>query len=151
MSLIREASKESIGMRGWVTVAVCGMVMALSLAAAAGEAPPPEYAKSMRAINDAAGSLQENIDKLDWTGVAKDAASLRKLSVPAEEFWQKRKVDDAIQLSKALRKAAADLETAAKAMDEAGVKTASKGLTVACNGCHKLHRERTPDAKFMIK
>jgi cytochrome c556 len=125
--------------------------MAFSLAAIASEVPPPEYAKSMRAMNDAAMSLQENIDKKNWTGIAKDAASLKALTTTTEVFWQKRKVDDAIQFSKAARKAAVDVETAAKGKDEAGVKAAARGFTAACNGCHKAHRERTPEGTFSIK
>lgn len=48
-------------------------------------------------------------------------------------------------------KAAADLETAAKAKSEEGVTAAQRAVGAVCAACHMAHRERLQDGTFEIK
>ena len=136
------------GRCGWLTL---GAAVIFGVAVMAGEKAPDSYVKNMKDTNAAAQSLRKNVEAKDYEGVSKDAATLKTLFGNTEEFWTKRNADDAVAAAKAGEKAAADLETAAKAKNEAGVAEASKTLQGACKTCHDAHRERLPDGTSEIK
>jgi cytochrome c556 len=127
------------------------MAMLLGLAAIAGETPTPKYVKQMQDMDAAAMGLQESIEAKNWSGVAKTASSLRSLLKVTQTFWEQRKSQDGAAFATAALKAVTDAEAAAKAKDEKGLAVAWKALNNSCNGCHKTHRERTPDGKYAIK
>lgn len=85
-------------------------------------------------------SLSVHIKAKDYNGIAKDAATLKANLTKIQAFWAARKVDDAIEFSKAVVKAATDLEAAASAKDDAGIITARRAIVAACVGCHNSHR-----------
>ena len=95
--------------------------------------------------------LRGHVNAKDYDAIAKDAATLKANFTKIEAFWTAKKVDDATNFAKAAGKAAADLETAAKAKNDAGIAAAQMALTPNCAGCHMAHRERLPDMTFEIK
>jgi cytochrome c556 len=132
-----------------LAVASAGLITGVSLRA--GEKPPESYVKMMKDTNAAAQALRGHVEAKDYDAIATDAMTLKKLFADTEAFWAPRKTDDAIGFSKTGAKAAADLETAAKARNEDGVTTAAKAVTATCTGCHAAHRERLPDGSSEIK
>src|SRR5213592_1585292 len=98
------------GRSGWlvaVAVAVFGLV------AIASEKPPESYVKNMKDTNAASADLRKSVEVKDYDAVAKHATTLKTLFENTEEFWAKRKMDDAVGFAKAGSKAAADLAAAA--------------------------------------
>jgi cytochrome c556 len=130
---------------------VIGAVAVFGLTVVAGEKPPESYVKNMKDTNAASAELRKAVDVKDYEAIAKNAAMLKTLFENTEEFWTKRKMDDAVGFAKAGAKAAADLAAAAKAKNEEGVTTASKALLGTCKSCHDVHRERLPDGSSEIK
>jgi cytochrome c556 len=124
---------------------------AIALTVAASEKAPDAYVKNMKDTNAAAQELRKNLDAKDYDAVAKQAATLRTLFETTQKFWEDRKADDAVTVAKNAGKAAADLETAAKAKDAEGVAAAAKVVTGSCKTCHDAHRERLPDGSSEIK
>jgi cytochrome c556 len=105
----------------------------------------------MKETNAAAQSLRKNVEAKNYDAIAKDADTLKGLFSSTEEFWTKRNTEDAVAAAKAGVKAATDLETAAKAKNEAGVADAAKAVNGTCKTCHDAHRERLPDGTSEIK
>ena len=117
----------------------------------AAEKPPESYVKLMKDTNTAAQGLRGHVQAKDYDAIAADAASLKKLFADTEAFWVTRKTEDAIGFAKAGGKAAADLETAAKAKNNDAVTLAAMELNHTCQGCHTAHRERLADGSSEIK
>jgi cytochrome c556 len=140
-------------MRKGLSWSVMALTMAFGLTVAAGEKPPADLQNAMKSNAAATGAmgLRAHAAAKDYDAIAKDAATLKTNYALFETFWTARKVDDAVGFAKAGAKAAADLETAAKAKDDAGIATATAAITPTCGGCHMAHRERMPDMTFEIK
>ncbi len=136
------------GKSGWLAVGAAAM---FAVAVMASEKPPEAYAKNMKAQAAAQKSLKENVDAKNWTGAAKDAATLKELFQNTEDFWSKRNAEDAITQAKNGVTAAGDLEKAAMAKNEQSVLDAQKALNMTCKTCHDAHRERLPDGTSEIK
>jgi len=130
------------------TVAVAAMGVVAMLAA---EKPPESYVKLMKDTNTAAQGLRGHVQAKDYDGIAADAGALKKLFAESEAFWTSRKADDAIGFAKSGAKAAADLETAARAKNDDNIATAARAVNGTCMGCHTAHRERLPDGSSEIK
>jgi cytochrome c556 len=128
---------------------VAGSVLAVGVMAS--EKPSDEYVKSMKETNVAAQSLRKDVEAKDYDAVARDAATLKALFAGTEEFWTKRNAEDAVAAAKAGGKAAADLESAAKARNGDGVAASAKAVNGTCKTCHDAHRERLPDGTSEIK
>jgi cytochrome c556 len=133
---------------GWLALAAASV---LAVGVMASEKPSDEYVKSMKNTNVAAQSLRKDIEAKDYDAIAKEAATLKALFAGTEEFWIKRKAEDAVAAAKAGAKAATDLEAAAKARNEEGVAASAKALNGTCKTCHDAHRERLPDGTSEIK
>ena len=133
--------------------AVLVAVVGLGLSVMASEKPPVPFQDAMKSNGASTGAmgLRGHVPAKDYDAIAKDAATLKANYALIEAFWTQRKVDDAIGFSKAGAKAVADLETAAKAKDDAGITAAQMALQATCGGCHMAHRERMPDMTFEIK
>ena len=135
---------------------VCGSlvlsaVAVFGLTLFAGEKPPESYVKNMKDTNAAAQELRKGLDAKDFDAVARQAAALKTLFENTRTFWEQRKTEDAIGVAKTGSKAAADLETAAKAKNEEAVAAAAKALQGTCKTCHDAHRERLQDGTSEIK
>jgi hypothetical protein len=85
-------------------------------------------------------TLRAHIRAKDYDGIAADAATLKANFMKVEAFWTQRKVDDAINFSKAAVKAATDLEAAAKANDDARISMSANAVAATCRDCHQAHR-----------
>jgi cytochrome c556 len=112
------------------------------------EKAPEEYQKLMRQIGPTAQGLAK---KTDHAEIAKDAAALRTLFTQVEAFWKQRKTEDAIKFAGAAQTAATEIETAAKAGNDAGIAAARKTLTGQCQACHTAHRDKMADGSWGIK
>lgn len=136
------------GGAGWL--ALCGVTV-LGLTVVAGEKPSESYVKNMKDTNAASAALRKGLDSKDYEAIVKNASALESLFESTEDFWAKRKMDDAIGFAKSGAKAAAALAAAAQAKNDEGVTAASKTLTGTCKQCHDVHRERLPDGSSEIK
>jgi len=118
------------------------MAAVFGLVLAAQEKPTMEFQDAMKSNAEVTGpmGLRAHITAKDYDAVGKDAATLRANFTKIEAFWTQRKTDDAIAWSKAGVKAAADLDTAAKAKDDAGIAAAQRGIAATCRDCHQEHR-----------
>ena len=117
----------------------------------ASEKPPADYQRAMKGLGAAQMSLRGNVTTRNYDGVARDAATIKVSLVIAEQFWNARRAQDAMDFAKAGLKGATELETAANTRNDEGIATAQKAIGVACMGCHTAHRERLPDGTFEIK
>jgi cytochrome c553 len=146
-------------MRRVFGVSLLVMIVGFGIAVWATEKPPKDFQDLMKSNgsiiditlgtvgNNTGGgggsepaSLRAHMRAKDYEGIAKDAATLRANFTKIEAFWVARKVDDAINFSKAALKASADLETAAKAKDDAGVSASASAVAATCRSCHQAHR-----------
>ena len=137
-------------MRRYLSMTVAGAAVGVATMLAA-ERPPESYVKLMKDTNTAAQGLRGHVQAKDYDGIAADAVALKKLFADTEAFWTLRKADDAIGFAKAGAKAAADLETAARAKNDDNIATAARAVNGTCMGCHTAHRERLPDGSSEIK
>jgi cytochrome c556 len=129
---------------------VCTLIV-LGLTVRANEKPSESYQKAMKDLGAANQSLRNNVTAKDYDTIAKDAATFKASFAVAQAFWTGKQVDDAMKLAQEGAKAAADLETAAKAKNEEGVAAAQKAVGATCATCHLAHRERLQDGTFEIK
>jgi hypothetical protein len=138
-------------MRARVTVfAVCAVVV-LGLTVRANEKPSEAYQKAMKDLAAANMTLRTALPAKDYDAIAASAATFKASFSTALAFWTAKKADDAIGLAQSGAKAAADLETAARAKNEEGVQAAARAAGATCAACHMAHRERLPDMTFEIK
>jgi len=132
---------------------------------AANEKPAEAYQKAEKDLNTTNNSLRNNVKAIDYSGLEKDAASLKAAFTVMLAYWQEKKAEDAIKFIQTGITAAADLDTAAKAMNYNGVLAAQNAvvgsngvafvgetaLPGVCVGCHMAHRQRMPDGTYEIK
>src|ERR1700681_3863927 len=144
-------------------LAVCAVAL-FGLSVRASEKPAEAYQKAEKDLNVTNNSLRNNVKSIDYPGLENDAVALKAALAVLLEFWQEKKVDDAIKFVQAGIAAAGDLETAAKAMNYNGVLAAQnavagsngvafvgEALPGVCVGCHLAHRQRMPDGTYEIK
>jgi hypothetical protein len=139
-------------MRGKVMLvfAVCAAFV-LGPTVSGNEKPSESYQKAMKDLGAANMSLRNALPMKDYDTIATNAGTFKASFSVALSFWMGKKADDAIGLAQAGAKAAADLETAAKAKNEEGVQAAAKAVGSTCAACHMAHRERLQDGTFEIK
>jgi cytochrome c556 len=140
-------------MRRTFTLSLLAAAVLFGLNVLANEKPTPEFQELMKSNAAAAGptGLRGHVPAKDYDAIAKDAATLKANYTKIEAFWTQKKVEDAIKLAKDGGKAAADLELAAKAKDDAGITAAMGKVTATCSGCHTAHRVQLPDKTYEIK
>src|SRR5580658_7702640 len=95
-------------------VAIC-VVGLFGLSVAAEEKPSEAYQKAEKDLNVTNNSLRNNVKSIDYAGLEKDAVALKASFAVMLEFWQEKKVDDAVKFIQTGMIAAGDLESAAKA------------------------------------
>lgn len=149
-------------MRGNLAVLTIGVAVVLGLPAQANEKPTPEYQKAMKELGSVNNAVRNNLKLLDYAALEKDAVRMKALFTTIGEYWQAKKVEDAIKLAQDGVKGATDLEIAAKAQDHPKVVAAQAaiggssssgeiGAIGVCAPCHTAHRVRLPDGTFEIK
>jgi len=134
-------------------LATACMTVALGVAVvAASEKAPEDYVKAMKAIGEANGKIRPLVAAKDYDGIAAAAAGLKPSVTVTAKFWADKKVEDAAKLSADVVKAVGDLETAAKAKDDAGIAAAAGVIGGSCRTCHTAHRTvNMPEAAYEIK
>jgi len=138
--------------RNFKLAAACFAAMLGMAVVSASEKAPEDYVKAMKAIGDANGKLRPLVTAKDYDGIAAAAAGLKPSVATAAKFWADKKVEDAAKLSSDVVKAVGDLETAAKAKDDAGIAAAAGVIGGSCRTCHTAHRtEKLPDGSYEIK
>ena len=96
-------------------------------------------------------SLRTHVKAKDYEGIANDAATLKANFTKVEAFWVQRKVEDATTLARTAVKAADDLESAARAKDDARISASANAITATCRSCHQSHRVmQLTDKSFQI-
>jgi cytochrome c556 len=107
--------------------------------------------KAMKDINAANVALRGHVTAKDYEAIAADAAALTGPLTVGAKFWEARKDAEAAGWATGAAKAAADLETAAKAKNDDGIAAAQKTIGASCQTCHTAHRTKMPDGTYEIK
>jgi cytochrome c556 len=110
-----------------------------------------EHPGWMKTAQATAGSLRKNIEAKATDEIVKNAATMEEVFKKCEDFWTKRKTDDAIKWSQQSQAAAKEIGEAAKGGDMDKAQASLKSLMSNCAGCHNAHRERLPDGSYKIK
>jgi hypothetical protein len=134
-------------------------IVVLTISAGADEKPPAGYQQAMRDNAQAMQIVRQAAKEIEDSGAGaqdympfEQATGTMKTSFAATlEFWQGKKLDDAVKLAEAGAKQVADLEAAAKDRDYREVLDAIVALNQTCAACHAAHRSRLPDGTFEIK
>jgi hypothetical protein len=124
------------------------LLLALSVAGFAQDVA--EYQPLMKAGASANGMLQKAVGA-DLNAAATNAAEVKAAFQKIEQFWAKHKVADAQEFAQNVQKAADDVAAAAKAGNQEQAMAAAKQIGANCQGCHKVHRDKGADGKFVIK
>ncbi len=149
-------------MRGQLTVVALCAALVLGLPVHANEKPTPQFQAAMKELGSVNNALRNNLKTLDYPAIEKDATRMKAAFTTVLQFWQEKKVDDAIALSQAGIDGASELELAAKAEDHPRVVTAQAALSGSsssgeigaigvCAPCHTAHRVRLTDGTYEIK
>jgi cytochrome c556 len=125
--------------------------VAFGLTAIANEKPSADFQNLMKSNGATNMALRDHITAKDYDAIAADAATVKANFAKIEAFWTAKKVEDAVTFAKTGAKGAADLETAAKAKNDAGIASANMAIGGTCGGCHRAHREQLPDKSYEIK
>jgi cytochrome c556 len=110
-----------------------------------------EFAGWMKTAQATAGSLRKNIEAKAAEDVTKDAAKMEEVFKKTEEFWTKRKTEDAVKWSQQAHAAAKEVAESAKMGDWEKASTSLRSLMGNCAACHNAHRERLPEGGYKIK
>ncbi|HKQ73414.1 MAG TPA: hypothetical protein VJ810_06795 [Blastocatellia bacterium] len=110
-----------------------------------------EHAVWMKTIQATTGSLRKNIEGKASDDISKDAAKVEEAFKKCEEFWTKRKTEDAIKWSQQAQASAKEIADAAKGGDMEKASTNLRSLMGNCAACHSAHRERLPGGGYKIK
>jgi cytochrome c556 len=110
-----------------------------------------EYAGWMKSVQATVGSLRRNIEGKAAEDVSKDAAKMEDLFKKSEDFWAKRKTEDAVKWSQQSQTAAKEIADAAKGGDMEKAAAGMKSLMGNCAACHGAHREKVPEGGYKIK
>src|SRR5215213_1831937 len=95
-----------------------------------------ELEAAMKSVMPTNGSLRKNIEAKNADGAKADAAKLEAIFKTSEEFWTKRKADDAIGWSKQARAGAAEIGKLAAAGEWDKIPDAQKKVGGTCSACH---------------
>lgn len=110
-----------------------------------------DYSSVMKSVQATVGSLRKNLEAKAAEDVAKDAGKLEEAFKKSEEFWAKRKTEDAIKWSQQAQAAAKEVGAAAKGGDLEKAAASMRGVMGSCAGCHGAHREKLPEGGYKIK
>jgi len=116
-----------------------------------GQKPTPEMRAVMNANAEATTALRQHLEDKNYSALASDAETYRQNFAYLEGFWSSRKVDGAVEISRAGLLAAASLAAAARARDDAALETAIAAIIGTCGACHRHYREELPDGSYEIR
>ena len=144
-------------MRTAIPMIVAALILAAPLSA--DEKPTDAYqtamknnGEAMRLVRGAAKEIEDSgAGSQDYMPFEEATATMKTSFATALEFWQAKKVDDAITLSQQAAKQVGELEAAAKERDYRVVLDSIVALNQTCTSCHNAHRARLEDGSFGIK
>jgi len=116
-----------------------------------GEKPTPELRAVMNANAEATVALRQHLEEKNYSALASDAETYRQNFEYLEGFWSSRRVDGAVEISRAGLLAAASLAAAARARDDGALQTAIAAIIGTCGACHRHYREELPDGSYGIR
>lgn len=131
------------------TTVLPGLV-ALGLACTLYAQSEADYAGWMKDLGSGRGKMQKAIAAKQGADAATEAEKLAGIYKQMITFWEGRKADDAVELSKKGHTALTELVAAVKAGDDAKVASSVQAFNGTCSGCHMAHREGSPGS-FKIK
>jgi hypothetical protein len=120
----------------------------------ANEKPTVEFVDDMKAALDLIGTpgLRSHVPAKDYDAIATDAEKLKAFfDAKMLPFWTQKKSEDAIKFSMDGSQAAAAIQIAARAKDDAAILAGATKLSQTCGDCHATHREQLPGKKYDIK
>jgi cytochrome c556 len=132
---------------------VFAFVFAVSLAA---QAPAKigseaDYAATMKEIGSLNGALTKAIKGGDAAEASKAVPRLEVLFKSVHAYWADKKVADATTAAMTAVTSLGEISKALAAKDMAAAETARGNLAAQCMGCHKEHREKTPEGGWKMK
>src|SRR5262245_23085270 len=119
-------------------------VAALGLAFSLYAQSEADYQGWMKDLGASRGKMQKAIAAKQASDVAAEAEKVAGIYKNLITFWEGRKADDAVTLSKTGHTAATELIAAAKAGDDAKIASSVQAINGTCGGCHMAHREGSP-------
>ncbi len=132
-------------MKNAVLLAACFLFLAVTVSAQ----NKAEYQNWMQTIRAAGRSLNENLEAKSGDAAAADAKKLQEVFSQVLAFWAKNNISDAMKFAMDAQSGfqeVAELASAGK-FDEA---TEAVGKARTCGGCHRAHRERSPDDSYYL-
>jgi cytochrome c556 len=121
------------------------------IAAVPQDADEAAFTAAMKTVLPTNGSFRKNVEAKDSAAAKADAAKLEAIFKTSEEFWTKRKAQDAIDLSKAGRAAAAEMGKLAGAGEWDKIAAEAAKAQATCKACHDAHRGGSREAGWTIK
>jgi hypothetical protein len=113
--------------------------------------PTEEMRAVMNANAEASEKLRAHLKDRDYGALAADAETYRQNFAYLEGFWTSKRVDGAVQISRAGVVGAAALDAAAHARDPGALEAAIAAILGTCGACHKHYREELPDGSYEIR
>ena len=114
------------------------------------EKPTPEMRTLMKSNAAASTALAAHVRERNYDAIFQDAAVLRRNFAETEAFWAEKRMDAALNITRSGLQAAADLQAAALAKDDAAIEKAAASVTGTCRACHKQYRGQLPDNSYEI-
>lgn len=121
------------------------------MAAVPQDADEQAFIAAMKTVMPINGSFRKNVEAKDSAAAKADAAKLEAIYKTSEQFWTKRKAQDAIDLSKTARAAAAEMGKLAAAGEWDKIAAEAGKLQATCKACHDAHRGGSREAGWTIK
>jgi len=128
-------------------------VFAVSLAAQAPAkiASEADYSATMKEVGSLNGALTKAIKGGDAAEASKAVPRLETLFKSVHAYWADKKVADAQTAAQTAVTSLGQISKALASNDMAGAETARATLAAQCMGCHKEHREKTPEGGWKMK
>jgi len=115
------------------------------------EKPTPEMQAIMKSNAAANMALAAHVKERNYDAIVKDAVVLRQNFAETEAFWAERRMDAAVDITRAGLQALTDLQAAAQASDDAAMEKAVATVSGTCGGCHRQYRDQLPDQSYEIR
>jgi hypothetical protein len=110
-----------------------------------------DYAATMKEVGSTNGALTKAIKAGDAAEASKAAMRLEVLFKNVHAYWNDKKVADATTAAQTAVTSLGQIQKALAANDMTAAETARATLAAQCQGCHKEHREKTPEGGWRMK
>ena len=110
-----------------------------------------DYAATMKEIGSLNGALTKAIKGGDAAEAGKAVPRMEVLFKSVHAYWADKKVADATTASMTAVTSLGAISKALAANDMTAAEAARTTLAAQCMGCHKEHREKTPEGGWRMK